>query len=109
MKKNEFEALSTIVFVRGSDKRKYGGLKTINIQKRFRKQWTLYVKGNLNQKIIKIKLTHKNRIKMEVVSNINQIKQVSHKQINMKKIYCCGLGTHILNNYEIRYKIASDQ
>ena len=61
-------------------------LITINIQKHSRKQWLLRVKLYLNQKTIMINLTHKNRIKMEVVSNINGTRQVLHKHRNIKKI-----------------------
>ena len=47
---------------------------------------------------------------MEVVSEINQMKRVLHKHRNMKKkCYCCGSGTHMLNNFEIKYMIARDQ
>ena len=59
-------------------------LRTINIQRHSRKQWMLCVNLNLNHRTIMIKVTHKNRIKIEVVSEINQMKQFLHKHRNMK-------------------------
>ena len=50
-------------------------LRTINIRKHSRKQWKLRIKWNLNQKRIIIKVTHKNRIQMEVVIKIYQMKR----------------------------------
>ena len=55
-----------------------------------------------------IKVTHKNRIKMEVTIKINLIRQVLHKHINMKKLYCGGSGTHMLNHCEIKDAIEID-
>ena len=49
-----------------------------------------------------VKVTHKNRIKMEVVSKINKIKLVLHKHRNKKNCYGCGSGKNMLNNHEIR-------
>ena len=40
---------------------------------------------NLNNKRIMIKVTHKNRIKIEVAIKINKIIRVLHKHRNMKK------------------------
>ena len=31
------------------------------------------------------------------------------KRKNMKKFYCCGSGTHMLNNFEIKDTIEKDQ
>ena len=48
-----------------------------------------------------IKGNTQNRINMEVVNKINQMRRVLHKNRKMKKCYCCGSGTHRLNNCEI--------
>ena len=39
---------------------------------------------------------------MEVVNEINVMRQVLHKHKNMKKCYFCGSGMHMLNNGDIR-------
>ena len=41
---------------------------------------------------------------MEVASKINQKKKVFHKQRNIKKCYCCGSGTQMLNSCKIKDK-----
>ena len=46
----------------------------------------LWVKLNLKQKRIMIKVTNKNRIKMEVVNEINQMGQVFHKHRTIKEM-----------------------
>ena len=69
-------------------------IRTRNNQKHYRKQWMLCIRWNLKHKIIMIKPTHKNRIKVEVVSKIDLMRQVLHKHRNMKKCYLYGLGTH---------------
>ena len=43
---------------------------------------------------------------MEVVIEINQMRQVMHKHRNMKKCYCCASGMHMLNDFKIIYKIS---
>ena len=48
-----------------------------------------------------IKVTHKIGIKRDGERD-NQIKQFFQKHINIKKCYCCGSGTHMLNNCKIR-------
>ena len=120
MKKNEFEAWSTVVFMRGLDKRKYGELihdlsikyaikKNQNL-KHCRKQWILCIKWNLKQKRIMIKLTHtkqnKNWVGERDKSNERSFAQTKKHE---KKCYCCGSGAHMLNNCEIWAKIARDQ
>ena len=56
-----------------------------------------------------IKETHKNLIKIEVVNKINRMRRVFQKRRNMKKFYCCGSGTHMLNNFEIKDTIEKYQ
>ena len=56
-----------------------------------------------------IKVAHKNRIKMEVVNEINRMRWLLQKPITMKKFYFCGSGMHVLNNYDIRDTISRDQ
>ena len=56
-----------------------------------------------------IKATHKNRIKMELVSEINIMRRVFQKHINTQKCYCCGSGMNKLNNCEIIYTIVRYQ
>ena len=119
MKKNTFEVWLEMVFMRGSDKinlvNKYmifpfsTRLRTVNIQKHCRKYWMLCAKLNLNQKRIMIKVAHKNRIKMEVVNEINRMRWVFHKLITLINCYCCGSGMHVLNYYDIRDTISRDQ
>ena len=46
----------------------------------------LFVKKYSNKKIIIINGAHKNRVKMEVMSKINEMKRVLHKHRNMKKV-----------------------
>ena len=46
---------------------------------------------------------------MEVVNEINVMRQVLHKHKNMKKCYFCGSGMHMLNNYDIIDTIEIDQ
>ena len=46
---------------------------------------------------------------MEVVSKINKMIPVFHKQRNIKKCHFCGSGKHILNNFEIRYMMEINQ
>ena len=74
IKINSFESWPTIVFIRGSDKRKYRELiRDLSIQYVIKNSqypnalWEavdVMCKLNLNQKRIMIKATHKNRIKM---------------------------------------------
>ena len=37
---------------------------------------------------------------------INKLRHNFHKHRNIKKCCCCGSGTNMLDNYDIKYKIA---
>ena len=94
-KKNKFEKWLKMVFVRGSDKRKYSELiHDLSIQ--YMIENNQYLKTSRKEvdakRKVKFKSENKNKKsntqkqnKMEVVSKINQIKRVLHKHINMKK------------------------
>ena len=94
-KKNKFEKWLKMVFVRGSDKRKYSELiHDLYIQ--YMIENNQYLKASRKEvdakRKVKFKSENKNKKsntqkqnKMEVVSKINQIKRVLHKHINMKK------------------------
>ena len=57
-----------------------------------------------------IRLTHTKRIEMDVVNEINRMGRFLQELITMKKkCYCCGSGTHVLNNCDIRDAISRDQ
>ena len=60
--------------------------KTINIRKKSSKQWMLCLKWYLNQKILTIKVIHKNRIKMEVDIKINQNETIFAKKYKHEKV-----------------------
>ena len=94
MKKFLFEAWLAIVFVRVSDKRKYGGfIHDFYIQYKIKNyQYTNTLQEAMDgiHKVIskseKKRVTHKTRLKMEVTNDINGMKQVLHKHRKMKKI-----------------------
>ena len=56
-----------------------------------------------------IKVTHKNRLKMEMVKKIIELYEVRTNSEPQKKCYLCVSGTHKLNNCEIRNTIARYQ
>ena len=64
-------------------------LRTTNNQNHSRKQWMLGVKWNLMQKIIMIEVTHKNRLKMEVVNKINQTDKNEKNAIDVVQEHIC--------------------
>ena len=89
-----------MVFTRVPDKIKYGELvNNFSIQYAIKNdqypeklQEEMYVmhKVKFKAEIIMIKVAHKNRIKMKVVNEINQMRQVLHKRRTMKNVYRCG-------------------
>ena len=86
-----------------SDKRKYGELIHY-FSIKYAIQNNRYIK-TIQEAVDVMRKSNKIIIKTEVVIEINQMKQVFHKHINMKKCYWCGSGTHMLNNCEITYTI----
>ena len=62
-------------------------------------------KGKFKSENNNDKVTHKNKMKMGVASEIKNETLFAKTQKHEKKCYCCGSGRNMLNNFDIKDSI----